>query len=166
MCLPLVTAVPNNKSVLRSKWQTNKFHSWIWCVCTPVCFICSGGMWWAFRAPWWATSQSQSTSPASSWAASTTLTTSPGPCTSASPISRTCPSSSPSTGLCSVVSSHLYVGKMGGERQLIVTLRKKAEVQLAQVQGGWWGIIMTVHPVDQSHTSGRNIKEEDANLVQ
>lgn len=38
-------------------------------------------------------------------------------------------------------------------------------MQLAKVQGGGLGIIMTVHPVDQSHTSGQNIREEDANLV-
>lgn len=89
---------------------TNKLHIYL-TLCVCVCFICADGTWSAFRAPWWATSQSQSTSLASSSAAFTMLTTSLGPCTSASPISRTCPSSSPSTGPCSVVSAWFYVEK-------------------------------------------------------
>lgn len=48
---------------------------------------------------------------------------------------------------------------------MIESLRKEAEVQFAKVQGGGLGVIMTVHPVDQSHTGGQIIKEEDANLV-
>lgn len=63
----------------------------------------SGGMWLDSRAPWWAISQSLSTSPASSWAACTTPTTSPEPCTRGSLTSTTCHSPSAWTDRCSVV---------------------------------------------------------------
>lgn len=69
-----------------------------------ICFFpASGGMWLDSRAPWWAISQSPSTSPASSWAAYTTLTTSPELCTRESLTSRTCHSPSVWTDRCSVV---------------------------------------------------------------
>lgn len=68
----------------------------------------SGGMWLVSKAPWWPTSLSPSTSPASSWAACTTLTTSPEPCTRGLLTSRTCHSPSAWTDPCSAVSSTLH----------------------------------------------------------